>query len=71
VSGDEALVTVLMPCRNVELSFFREALSSVLSQTDPRWNLCIIVHADDPDTPALILPELECYKDSRISVVRR
>ena len=68
MSGEETLVTVLMWCRNVEMSFFREALGSVRSQTSPRWELCIIVDADDPDAPAAIVPEIESCTDSRIFV---
>ena len=70
MNGRETLITILMCCRNVEMSFFRDALQSVLSQTDNRWNLCIVVDRDDLDTTAAIVPEVQRRRDARISIIQ-
>jgi glycosyltransferase involved in cell wall biosynthesis len=67
---DDTLLTILMPCRNVEPSYFREALDSVRAQTSPRWRLCIVIDAADDGSTAAILSAPGAWRDRRVSVVQ-
>jgi glycosyltransferase involved in cell wall biosynthesis len=40
--GTNALLTALMPVKDFHEGFLREAVDSIVSQTDPRWRLLII-----------------------------
>lgn len=42
-----AKITILMPLKSYQPDFLREALESVLQQTSPRWELCVIVEQRD------------------------
>jgi glycosyltransferase involved in cell wall biosynthesis len=70
VTPTDALVSVLMPCRNVEPSYFRQALDSVREQTSPRWRLCIAIDAADDGSTAALLSQPDAWRDDRLSVVR-
>ena len=65
---DGLLISVLVPVYNVEQSWLRKAITSVLTQTYPNWQLCL---ADDASTANHIRPILEEYtqQDARIHVV--
>ena len=65
---DSPSVTVLMPCRNANRLFLKQALDSVFSQTTPFWNLIVI---EDGATREVknVLNELVSLNDKRISVV--
>jgi glycosyltransferase involved in cell wall biosynthesis len=60
-----------MPCKNVCPRFFREALESVFSQTNPRWHLNVIIddYAEEAEATG-ILEELGVSVDNRVSVVK-
>ena len=64
------LVTVLMPCKNVKASFFREALNSVFSQSDSFWNLIVIYDLSDNLETTEVLKDLKNSKDNRIAVFK-
>jgi glycosyltransferase involved in cell wall biosynthesis len=64
------LVTVLMPCKDVKASFFRQALSSVFSQSDSLWNLIVVYDLSDNLETTEVLKELRNSKDKRISVLK-
>jgi glycosyltransferase involved in cell wall biosynthesis len=64
------LVTVLMPCKDVKASFFRQALSSVFSQSDSLWNLIVVYDLSDNLETTEVLKELRNSKDKRISVIK-
>ena len=65
------IVTILMPCKNVYPRFLREALESVFNQTDPCWNLNVIIddYLEEAETIS-ILEELRRSTDERVSVVQ-
>ena len=64
------LISVLMPSYNPDPEFLRKALSSVLEQNYPHWELCI---SDDASTNPLTTQILEEYaaKDVRIKICIR
>ncbi|MEO1992348.1 MAG: glycosyltransferase [Pirellulales bacterium] len=58
-----------MPCKNPKVTFFREAVDSVLSQSSPNWNLIVIDdHSSDPFTLEMLCA-LNANSDPRVSVV--
>jgi glycosyltransferase involved in cell wall biosynthesis len=59
-----------MPTYNSNLNFLSAAISSVINQIYPNWELCI---ADDASTDMQVFGLLENYQkqDSRIKIVRR
>src|SRR6201988_618895 len=63
-------VTVLMPCKNVKASFFREALNSVFSQSIPIWNLIVIYDPSKNVETMRVLKELSNCDDNRVSVLK-
>ena len=63
----EPRITVLMPVKYYHTEFLRKAVKSIISQTDPRWHLLIIVEESDPLALGNIL-ENE-LTDSRIEMV--
>lgn len=63
------LVTVLMPCKEVKSSFFREALNSVFSQSIPQWNLIIVYDRSKSIDTLKIIKQLSTAKDKRITVL--
>jgi len=67
---DGPLLSVVMPVHDVDQTLLDEAIGSVLSQTYPRWELCI---ADDASTLPHIRSTLERYAaaDSRIRLTYR
>jgi hypothetical protein len=65
------LVTVLVPCKDVKASFFRQALSSVFSQSDSLWNLIVVYDLSDNIETMDIVIELKNSEDSRISVLKK
>jgi glycosyltransferase involved in cell wall biosynthesis len=64
------LVTVLIPCKDPKVSFFREALNSVFSQTTPLWNLILIADHGSNTEIIEILRDLSNSKDSIVSVLK-
>ncbi len=62
--------SVVMPVYNPPLSFFREAVDSVIAQCYPYWELCL---ADDASTNPEVRDIINEYlrKDSRIKAVFR
>ncbi|WP_342415701.1 glycosyltransferase [Paenibacillus sp. FSL R10-2782] len=64
------LISILLPVYNVDESYLRECIESVLHQYYENWELCI---ADDCSTSSHIHKVLEEYrlKDKRIQVVYR
>jgi glycosyltransferase involved in cell wall biosynthesis len=70
MNQDFPLVTVLMPCKDPKVSFFREALNSVFSQTTPLWSLIIIDdHSRDKEIIG-ILGELGNPKVVKLSLLK-
>jgi glycosyltransferase involved in cell wall biosynthesis/2-polyprenyl-3-methyl-5-hydroxy-6-metoxy-1,4-benzoquinol methylase len=67
---DRPLISVVMPVYNVEESWLREAIDSVLAQTYDDWELCI---ADDASTKRHVKRVLREYETrfKRIKVVYR
>lgn len=43
------IITILLPCKNPHLDYLTEAVESVLSQTNQKWNLLIINEKEDSD----------------------
>ncbi|MBC7900227.1 MAG: glycosyltransferase [Saprospiraceae bacterium] len=68
--SSKPLISVLMPVYNVEETWLRKAIESVVAQIYPHWEFCI---ADDASTKPHIRKVLEEYaaKDERIKVVFR
>lgn len=66
MSDPVPLVTVLMPCRNANRAFFKEALNSVLSQTTSLWELIIIADEGGKET----LKELRHSNQHKISLIK-
>lgn len=64
------LISVVVPVYNVEETWLRKCIDSVIDQLYPNWELCI---ADDSSTKPHIKMVLEEYrnKDQRIKVVYR
>lgn len=64
------LISVIIPVYNVEETFLRECIESVLEQNYTNWELCI---ADDNSSDLNIKLILEEYKlkDSRVKVIYR
>ena len=64
------VISVLVPVYNTELHYLREAISSVLRQIYPRWELCL---ADDASTKSDVKQALHEFAglDSRVKVVTR
>jgi glycosyltransferase involved in cell wall biosynthesis/SAM-dependent methyltransferase len=67
---DRPLISIVMPVYNVEESWLREAIDSVLAQTYDDWELCI---ADDASTKSHVKRVLREYERrfKRIKVVYR
>ncbi|RNA64277.1 glycosyltransferase [Prosthecochloris sp. ZM_2] len=67
---NQPLISVIMPVYNPPITFFEEAIRSVLGQSYSNWELCI---ADDnsPDGDVQKLIELYAERDSRIRPVFR
>lgn len=68
--AERPLVSVLVPTFNTDAAALRACLDSVLSQSYPEWELCVV---DDASTAPHVRPLLEGYanKDSRIRVTFR
>lgn len=64
------LVTVLMPCKDVKASFFREALNSVFSQSERLWNLIVVYDLSYNLETTEVLKELRNSKDDRVLVLK-
>lgn len=64
------LVSILMPVYNTPADFLREAIQSVLQQSYPHWQLCIVDDASSLESTRKVLQE-EAAKDKRIIVTRR
>ena len=64
------VISVVVPVYNTELHYLREAISSVLRQIYPRWELCL---ADDASTKSDVKQALHEFagRDSRVKVVTR
>jgi len=64
------LISVLMPTYNTPEGWLRQAISSVLDQAYPRWELCI---ADDASDAPHVRPLLEAFAalDPRVHVTFR
>jgi len=62
--------SLIMPVFNPPLEFLDEAITSVLTQVYPHWELCI---ADDASTDAKVRPSLEAWaaRDPRIKLTFR
>lgn len=64
------LITILMPCKDPDGVFFKNALESVIKQTSPTWNLIVIDdHSEEIET-LKYLKELSKSKDKRVSVIK-
>lgn len=63
-------ISILIPTYNTDITFFREAISSIVHQSYTNWQLCI---ADDSSTNSEFIDELELLENSdpRISIARR
>ena len=67
---NETFVTILMPCKNGESGFFKEALESIFAKTVSAWKLIVIDdHSDDKETLAA-LAHLAKSKDPRVNIIR-
>jgi len=64
------LISIIMPVYNTPTRYLKAAIESVLSQTYPRWELCI---ADDASTNSALRDTLKAYEvlDKRIKLVFR
>lgn len=62
--------SIVMPVYNPPISFFREALDSIIEQTYPHWQLCL---ADDASSNPEVKKIIEEYisRDTRINAVFR
>ena len=62
--------SVIMPVYNPDLSFFQQAIESVINQVYPYWELCI---ADDASTNPRVKALIKTYadKDTRIRFIIR
>jgi len=62
--------SVIMPVYNPDLSFFQQAIDSVINQIYPYWELCI---ADDSSTDPSVKKLIQTYaeKDARIKYIIR
>src|SRR5581483_11506520 len=69
VTASDPLLTILVPCRDVEPDYFRQAIASVQAQTSPRWRLCIAVDAADSGATAALLATPGPWRDPRACVV--
>jgi GT2 family glycosyltransferase len=67
--GDPPRISVLTPVHDPPLQMLREAIDSVLAQTYPNWELCLV---DDGSTHTEITAELDRYAtaDPRIKLTR-
>ncbi len=63
----EPLIAVIMPTY-AQAAFLPRAVSSLLAQTETRWQLCIVDDASPDETAALVTPYLA---DPRIRYIRR
>lgn len=64
------LISIVMPVYNPNLTWLKEAISSVTQQIYQNWELCI---ADDASTDPLVKPLLQSLaeKDNRIKILLR
>ncbi len=64
------LISIILPVYNVDETWLRKCIDSVIAQVYPNWELCI---ADDASTRPYIRPMIEEYigKDQRIKAVFR
>jgi len=64
------LISIVMPVYNVQESWLRKAIESVLEQSYPHWELCIV---DDASTAVHVRPVLNEYLeiDQRVKVAFR
>ena len=62
------MLTIALPCKSPHLEYLRIAVSSVLRQSSPSWNLLIV---DDGNKDPRVLQELAqlAHADSRITVL--
>jgi glycosyltransferase involved in cell wall biosynthesis len=60
-------VTVLMPCKNANAFFLKQALDSVFGQTTRLWNLIVITDETDP-VIVRMLNDLTALDDKRVRV---
>ena len=68
-SKDRYLVTILMPCKDSKVSFFKKALDSVFKQSIPFWNLVVIDDHSASVETVNFLRDLNKSNDDRISVI--
>lgn len=63
----QPLISILTPCYNVDELWLRKCIESVLAQSYPHWELCLV---DDCSTAAHVRPVLHEYarRDRRIHV---
>ncbi len=61
-------ITVLIPCKDQKVEFFREAVASIVRQTCPDWRLLVVF---DRDTPLRLHDELAAFGDPRIASLTR
>lgn len=64
MTGDDALVTAVMPIRTYQAQYLDRAVGSLVRQTSARWRL-IVVDDGATDLPAAMAP----HDDSRIDLV--
>lgn len=59
-------ITILLPCKNQTEEFFRDAMSSVVRQSTPLWELLIVT---DPSSPPEIAEWAAAFEDPRIRLI--
>lgn len=69
MSQNRSPVTILMPCKDSKVSFFKKALDSVLKQSSPCWNLVVIDDHSTSVETVKSLKDLNKSNDNRISVI--
>lgn len=70
IVGEKDFVTIIMPCKDADVSLMREAVSSVLRQTESAWSLLIVDdHSSNPET-LRYLKELDENIDPRVVVCK-
>lgn len=62
-------LSVIMPCKDAEVSMMKEAVFSVLRQSDPDWKLIVVNDRSSDPSCLKYLEELRGSKDSRIEVI--
>lgn len=70
IAPDGVLISILLPIYQTPERWLRRCIESVLAQTYPRWQLCIVDDAS-PDPRVIDIAKEYAQADDRIHVMRR